>query len=438
MNQRIWRLCYSWIACPIGWIGGHLLAFTNQILKDSLEGRKGLWQRLDTQLVHRDQKKALIWFHVASAGEFLQAQPVLERCMQHGFECALTFTSVRGYKWIQHNKFHPDQRPVVIEYLPLDLARNMRRLLKKLQASVIVYVNYDLWPNLIWEACAAGIPQYLISAAIQPRSKRFTSAPVRSLYRTVYACLNGIFTVTEQDRQRFLSTNPEHPNIQVLGDTRLDSVMDRKRKLSAPQLPAYIQEKFVLIIGSSSPPDEVHISPPLKDALQHYPNLFLIIVPHEPTEEHLHNHETFFKDFPIERLTTLQEKPMQPPRIILVDAMGVLSSLYAVGTLAYVGGGFSPRVHNVMEPSVMGLPVIFGPIYDNSPEAIDLLKRGFAFTVNNSEEFRAKLFEFLDNPEECRELGQQVAQVIELQAGVADRCFELIATRILQNDRDFT
>jgi 3-deoxy-D-manno-octulosonic-acid transferase len=389
-----------------------------------------LWSRLDAQLVHRDQKKALIWFHVASAGEFLQAQPVLERCMQHGFECALTFTSVSGYKWIQHNKFSPDRRPVVIDYLPLDLARNMKRFLKKLRASAIVYVNYDLWPNLIWEASAAGIPQYLISAAIQPRSKRFTSAPVRSLYRTVYACLQGIFTVTEQDRQRFLSTNPGHPNIQVLGDTRLDSVMDRKRKLSPPKLPASIQKKFVLIIGSSSPPDEVHIFPPLKEALQHYPNLFLIIVPHEPTEEHLQASETFFRDVPLERFTTLQEKPIQPPRIILVDTVGVLSSLYAVGTLAFVGGGFSPRVHNVMEPCIMGVPVIFGPIYDTSPEAMDLLKRGFAFTVNNSEEFRAKLFEFLDNPQKCRQLGRQAQQVIESQTGVADRCFELITAGI--------
>ncbi len=411
-------------------IGVRLAAIRNRNLRKGLEGRKGLWRRLEQQLQYRDPQKPLIWFHVASAGEFLQAQPVLERCMQQGFACALTFTSVNGCKWIQNSTFQPDRRPVVIEYLPLDLARNMRRILKRLHPSAIVYVNYDLWPNLIWEACAAGIPQYLISAAIQPRSKRFTSAPARSLYRTVYACLNGIFTATEQDRQRFVSTNPGHSNIHVLGDTRFDSVMDRKRKLSVPKLPVYLQGKFVLIVGSSSPPDEVHIFPPLKEALQHYPNLCLIVVPHEPTEEHLHNSEIFFKDFPLERLTTLQEKPIQPPRIILVDTVGVLSSLYAVGTLAYVGGGFSPRVHNVMEPSVMGLPVIFGPIYDNSQEAMDLLQRGFAFTVNNSGGFRVKIFEFLDNPEKCRELGQKAQQVIESQTGTADRCFELITSGI--------
>ncbi len=436
MNQRAWRVCYSWIACPIGWMGGQLLAWTNQTLKGSLQGRKGLWQRLDAQLVHRDQNKAFIWFHVASAGEFLQAQPVLERCLQHGFECAVTFASVNGYTWIQPTTFSPERRPVVIDYLPLDFAWNMRRIIKKLQPAVIVYVNYDLWPNFVWEAHAAGIPQYLISAAIQPRSKRFTSSVARSFYRTVYACLDGIFTVTDQDRQRFLATNPEHPNIQTVGDTRFDSVIARKRKLSPPKLPKYIEKKRVIIIGSSSPADDVHIFPPLKEALQRYPDVFLIIVPHEPVEEYLQNSETFFQDFPSERFTRLQEHPRHVPRILLVDTVGVLSSLYAVGTLAYVGGGFHPRVHNVMEPCVMGLPVIFGPIYDNSPEAIDLLQRGFAFSINNSAEFRTKLFEFLDNPEKCEQLGTQAQQVIESQAGVADRCFELITATIRRKKND--
>ncbi|PIE34969.1 3-deoxy-D-manno-octulosonic acid transferase [candidate division KSB3 bacterium] len=426
MKQRIWRLCYAWIACPLGWIVIHLLAFKNQNLRESLDGRKGLWQRLNAQLVQRNRKKPLIWFHVASAGEFLQAQPVLERCIRHGFECALTFMSVNGYKWVQNTKFGPGRQPVIIEYLPFDFAANMRHFLKELQPSVIVYVNYDLWPNLIWEANVAGIPQYLISATIQPRSRRLTSMLARSVYRTLYACLNGIFTVTENDRQRFLSTNPEHPNIQVLGDTRFDSVITRKRSLSPPKLPAYLEKKHVIVIGSSSSADDTHIFPPLKEALQRYPDVFLIIAPHEPTEKYLQNAETFFRDFPGERLTALHENPSRPSRIIFVDTVGVLSALYSFGTLAYVGGGFYSRVHNVMEPSIMGVPVIFGPIYDNSPEAIDLLQRGFAFSVKDMEEFRTKVFEFLENPDRCKQLGQQAQQLIESQAGAAERCFELI------------
>jgi 3-deoxy-D-manno-octulosonic-acid transferase len=299
-------------------------------------------------------------------------------------------------------------------------------MIKTLRPAVIVYVKYDLWPNLVWEAYKAGIPQYLISATLQPRSKRLTSSIGRSLYRMLYTCLNGIFAVTEDDRQRFLSTNPDHPNIQMVGDTRFDSVLDRKRKLPVPKLPAYIDGKFVFIAGSSWPPDEACIFPALKEALERYSDFFVMIVPHEPTEEHLRNSETFFKDFPLERLTQLNQNPIRSPRIILGDTVGVLSSLYAAGTLAYVGGAFTTGVHNVMEPCAMGLPVIFGPKHYNSPEAIDLLKREIAFTVSHEDEFRTLLFKFLDDPEHCEQLGQRAAEVIESQAGVADRCFQLI------------
>lgn len=426
MAQRIWQLLYSWAAYPVMWMVVHLLALRKQNLKAGLAGRKGLWPRLEMQLQQRDPDKPLIWFHVASAGEFLQAQPVLERCLQRGFGCALTFTSVNGYKWLQRTKFPVGQCPVVIDYLPLDSRRNMRRMLNVLRPARIVYIQYDLWPNLLWEARRAGIPQYLISAMIQPRSKRWTSVFGRSFYRTLYACLDGIFAVTEADRQRFLLTNPTHPNTQTVGNTRFDSVVDRKQKVLPPKLPAYIAGKVIFIAGSSWPPDEACIFPALQEALARYPDFFVIIVPHEPTEDHVRHSETFFQHFPLARLTQLNPHPTTPPRVIVGDTVGVLSSLYSVGMLAYVGGAFTTGVHNVMEPAVMGLPVIFGPRHVNSPEAVALLKQGLAFTINTPEDFRAVLFRLLADPERCKQLGQQAAQMIEAQAGVAERCFQLI------------
>lgn len=427
--QYVWQTFYAQIACPLMLPAARIAALKNRNLREALDGQNGVWQRIEQQIAPRDPTKRLIWFHVSSAGEFLQSQPVLERCMEHGYECAVTFTSVNGYKWLQRAKFRENLRPVLIDYLPLDSVANMRRMLDTLRPAAVVYVKYDLWPNLVWETHQAGIPQFLISATLRPRSKRITSAIGRSLYRTVYACLNGIFAVTEADRQRFLVTNPDHPNIQVVGDTRFDSVLDRKKRVQPPNLPAYIHGKFVFIAGSSWPPDEACIFPALKDALAQYPDLLAMIVPHEPTEAHLQPIEAFFQDTPLERLTRLNPNPQPPPRLILGDTVGVLSSLYSVGTLAYVGGAFTTGVHNVMEPCAMGLPVIFGPKHENSPEAVDLLKRGLAFTVSTEQEFRSLLFQWLESPEQVKELGQAAMNVIESNAGAADRCFRLIANQ---------
>jgi 3-deoxy-D-manno-octulosonic-acid transferase len=430
MNRRIWRFAYSRLAYPVLWAGVHAAALASRNVKEALAGRRDLWRRLEEQLARRDLSKPLIWFHVASAGEFLQAQPVMERCMASGFECAVTFTSVNGMKWVQKTTFSPGQQPVIIEYLPFDSARNMQRLIKMLEPSAIVYIAYDLWPNLIWTANRSGIPQFLVSAAIQPRSRRLSSAAARSFYRTLYDCLDGIFTVTDADRRRFLLTCPDHPAIRVAGDTRFDSVMDRKERISPPKLPACTDGKFILVVGSSIPTDDAHILKPMKEALERFPDLLLVMVPHEPTEAHLGPCESFFEAFPTERFTRLEQAPQHPPRVILVDTIGVLSSLYALGTLAYVGGGFGPRVHNVTEPAVMGLPVIFGPIYDNSPEAVDLLEQGVAFSVENREAFRTRLFAFLEDPEGCRRLGRQAARALAARAGAADRSFEAIRTAV--------
>ena len=430
MTQKFWNFLYTWLLLPALLVLSRLLALKNAKIKNSLAGRVGLWSRLEAQIIHRDIHKPLLWFHVASVGEYLQAEPVIERCLQAGLEGAVTFSSISGYNWAKRTQSSGQMNLVVVEYLPVDFPRNIRRILAILQPALLVHVKFDLWPNLIWKAHAAGVPQFLLSATLQPHSLRVTSALGRSFYGTIYACLDGIFAVTEAHAQRFRRTNPSHPNIQTVGDTRYDSVLDRKQRLSPPQLPAGIEEKFVFIAGSSWPPDEALIFPALEAALQEFPDFLVMIAPHEPTEAHLAHGETFFKAWQPQRLTQLNANSSQLPRVILVDVVGVLSSLYQAGHLAYVGGAFTSGVHNVMEPCVMGMPVVFGPLYENSAEAIELLAQGVAFTFKETEGFHKILFRLLHDRSQCARLGKQATQMIESSAGVADQCFDLIQEKI--------
>lgn len=428
MTQKPWNFLYTWFFLPCLWILLKLLAFKNQKIKNSLEGRRGLWQRLDEQIIQRNIHQPLVWFHVASVGEYLQAEPVIERCLQGEFQCAVTFSSISGYNWARRTK-DSGKNLLVVEYLPFDFPGNIRRLLAILQPAVMVHVKTDLWPNLIGQVQAAGIPQFLISATLRPRSLRLSSAMARSFYRTIYAGLDGIFAVTEADAKRFQRTNPDHPNIQTLGDTRFDSVLDRKKRLPKPHVPADLWKQFVFIVGSSWPADEELIFPALLEALQKFPDFFLIIAPHEPTETHLAHGESFFKEWHPQRLTRL-EKNSPVPKVILVDTVGVLSALYHVGNLAYVGGAFTTGVHNVMEPCVMGMPVVFGTYYENSPEAVELLEQGLAFSCKEKEDFQKILFRLLHDREQCDGLGRRAAQLIESRGGAADTCFDFLQQKI--------
>lgn len=428
----MWSIFYNSLLYPLIILTANVISLKNKKMKDSIAGKKGLWDRLEKHVKNRDFSKPLIWFHVPSAGEFLQAQPVLERFLNNDFDCAVTFNSISGEKWVKRARIFSKNKPVLMDFLPYDFPSSIRKWIRLIKPSALVFVKFDLWPNTIWQAEKEGIPIFLICATLQPRTPRLTSLFGRSLYGNLYSRFKGIFAVTEDDKQRFLKTKPDLPWVDVLGDTRFDSVINQRDRVPVPDLPNYLKNKRVFVVGSSWPPDEDCIFPVLKEALNKYSDLVLIIAPHEPTEKHLENSEKYFEDQKLARLSKLAESS-EENRIILVDSVGVLSSLYHIGYLVYIGGGFTTGVHNVMEPCSMGLPAFFGPFYDNSPEAIKLAKDGLSFSIKDSDEFRQKLFELLDNPEKTKQLGEASREFVESQCGAAEKCFEIISKEINEN-----
>ena len=420
----LWWLTYNFLIVPplvtLAWFFSRL---KKGKLREGLAGRSGLWGRFEKALSARNDALPLIWFHVSSAGEFLQAQPVLERLLTGGAQAVVTVSSPSGLRWAERRQ-GTLRGLLVVDYLPLDTASNARRLVEWVRPAALVYVRSDLWPNLIWSAARAGVPQALLCAALPEHSTRYRLPGVRGLYASLYADMAFIGAVSEADQTRFLSQCPGHEGIQVTGDTRYDSVLERKNTMRTPQLPAWVQGGRVVIVGSSWPQDEAVILPVLREAMERFQDMVLIFAPHEIREGHNRTLKMAFAAWQPVTFTSLNalRDGANPTRVLLVDTVGVLASLYRYGTVAYVGGGFSSGVHNVMEPAVMGLPVIFGPKYHNAPEAVDLLQAGAAQMVRSVREFRAALFPMLDAPGFAREVGFKASEFVASRAGSADVC----------------
>ncbi|MCH2266736.1 MAG: 3-deoxy-D-manno-octulosonic acid transferase [SAR324 cluster bacterium] len=425
MSSRFWFLVYNLFVLPLLFGIIKLFAFSKANIRESFEKREGLWDRLADAVSERDWQKPLLWLHVASAGEFLQAQPVIARCVAEGAECVLTYSSINAYRWLERPQQTKIPGLLATEFLPPDTIWNARRLLGLLLPSRLVWVSYDLWPNLVWEAYSQKIPQSLISGIVHADSRRTGNFIGRSFYHSLYICLEHILTVSESDRRRVLSAIPEHPKVEVMGDTRCDSVLERRDRLSLQELPPAAKDGFVFVAGSTWPPDEACIFPGLKEALTEFPELFLILAPHEPTEEHLKNAENYFDGIPIARWSKVSEAA-DDVRILLIDSVGILAGLYRCAKMAYVGGAFTTGVHNILEPVAMGATVAFGPKHDNSSEALQMLEQKLVSSVNHSAEFRNLLFELLADQERCLELGRQSRAFVESQAGAADRCVPLL------------
>ena len=425
MSKRFWFVVYNLLILNLLSGAVKILAPFRRNIRDGLEKREGLWERLESSVSKRDWQKPLLWFHVASAGELLQAQPLIDRCSAQGSECLLTYSSINALRWLEQPGQKENLNLLAAEFLPFDLISNVRRLLGLLQPSRLIWVSYDLWPNLVWEAHRQKIPQSLVSGIVHASSLRTVNFAGRSFFRSLYECLDQILTVSEADRQRILSAFPDHPYVEVMGDTRCDSVLERRDNLQVPKLSEAAKNKLVFIAGSTWPQDEKCVFPGLKDALESHPDLFLIIAPHEPSEDHLSNVETYFAGIRMTRWSNISSDSEQI-RIILIDTIGILALMYHHAQMVYVGGAFTTGVHNVLEPAVMGATLSFGPKHSNSIESLQMLEQGLATCVNNSDEFKSWLNSMLDNRKRCMELGKRSKKYVEGQAGASERCLPLL------------
>lgn len=414
------RWLYSGLILPTGLVLLWLMSWRNRKLRAVLAERGGLWKRLEEQLEARDPARPLIWFHVASAGELLQALPVLRRFLADGAQCALTVTSPSGMGWAARER---EQTPglILADTLPLDLRRNARRMIRLLTPAVLVYVKYDLWPNLAWEAQRAGVPQFLLCAALNPGTTRGRSSAVRWFYRAVYGALTGIFTVSEADRRAYRDATPEHVAVEVGGDTKYDTVLERMATPAPHPLSGWAEEHTVLVAGSTWPGDEARILPPLAKALAAYPELGLIVAPHEPSPERVRAIEAALAGVKTAHLSALTKPGAGPGdcRAVVVDSVGQLAALYGGAAAAYVGGGFGAGVHNVLEPAAAGVPVLLGPRHRNAPEAAALVSAGGAFCVEDERDFRRKLLGLLDDPDSRRRAGAAALEHVREKAGAA-------------------
>lgn len=420
-----WKLIYRFILQPLLMQLIQLQAKKKPNLKEALDGRIGLWERMDEALQQRDWDLPLLWLHAASAGEILQAEPIIRQFEKENVQLVLSYTSVNAKRWLESGSTKLPNSVIWKDYLPVDNHFNALRILAKLQPDALVYVSYDLWPNLVWEAQRKGVPQFLVSALVHQGSWRHSNLIGRSLFSTIYKAMQEIAAISAGDAQRILESYPES-TIKVVGDTRVDSVLSRRDSVVPPVFPKTWNKENALIGGSIWPADVACLRSVLLEALEELPELRLILVPHEPTEEHVSEIKEIFTSYPIHLWSQGQKEEFAKARVLIVDEIGILSSLYAKANLAFVGGAFTTGVHNIMEPAAFGLPTFFGPSFHNYATAIRFVEDKLAHSVRNSEELRLLIMPLLKEPDKAKELGMRAQNLLEQEAGAAQKCAELI------------
>jgi len=247
----------------------------------------------------------------------------------------------------------------------------------------------------------------------------------------VYDQITSILTVSQSDVEAFQNFGLTHPELHAIGETRYDQVWQRSLDAKAKHLiPAPIlKRKKVFVVGSSWDEDEAVLLPAFRRIAQHDSSALMILVPHEPTLPTLERLELSLNyTMRVIRFSDLNDYSNE--NVILVDSIGILMSLYQYADVAYVGGSFRQGIHNVLEPAVYGVPVLYGPKHQNSQEAVELAKRGGAFIVTTPEECYLELRRLLNDKKARVRAGAESQKLVQENVGATRRFIEYLETAL--------
>ena len=344
-----------------------------------VKGRKNWKENLSSKI---DGKSKYIWFHCSSLGEFEQGRPVIEELKNQfpDYKIALTFFSPSGYE-IRKNYPLAD----VVAYLPLDTKRNAHTFLEIVKPEKAFFVKYEFWYFYISELQRRNIPLYIVSAIFRENQQFFKNTPWGLWYRKILFKVEHLFVQNEKSGELLKSVGVS--NFTVTGDTRFDRVSAIAR--DSKKLP--IVEKFkgnslLIIAGSTWKPDEEMLAAFINQSL----GVKFIIAAHEVSLNNINRIHQLLKK-PAIFFSKVTETEIDKFDVLIIDSVGLLSSLYRYGDIAYIGGGFGVGIHNILEAATFGLPVIFGPNYKKFKEAVDLISENGAFSISNDSELRQTL-----------------------------------------------
>jgi len=428
----LWRVFYNILAVPLFYLFSRIYALFNYKAREAIRGRRGMFGRLAEQIPNKNTSKdvRVIWFHCSSVGEFEQAKPIIA-ALKNSLDderIVVSFFSPSGYS--AGLKYpHAD----VVCYLPFDTAGNTRRMFRLIRPSILIFMGYDAWPNHVWTAAKMRVPVILADALVHGGSKRLWPV-VRSFLKSVHRHINIHCAISEADAQRLRRICPGDADIRVTGDTRFDQVIARRgsagKKLEG-LLPKF--ETLVIIAGSTYIEDEKVVLDAYREVLKKWGTAQLILVPHEPKPHRLAEIDALMTQREIPYRFLSEMTAYQNGEAIVVDRVGVLAELYLLSDIAFIGGSFHARVHNVMEPAVMGKPVLFGPMIQNSLEAVMLMERGAGIMVRDSGEMASELIRLLNDGDLRESIGNAAQTMIEESAGATEKIVSCITKFLGRN-----
>ncbi len=363
-----------------------------------------------------------IWFHCASLGEFEQGRPLIELIKKTypDYGIFITFFSPSGYV-IRKNY----EEANFISYLPFDSKNNAAKFIGLLNPSLAIFIKYEFWYYYLSELKNRGIPTFSVSAIFRQEQQFFKKNG--QFFRKMLECFDQFFV--QNETSKYLLNEQGFNNVTISGDTRFDRV----KEICSNPTKNEIARKFkghekIMIIGSSWPED-INVLLPVINSSEY--KMKFIIAPHEIEKSKIKKLcSEITTDFQL--YSQANNATIHQSRVLIIDNIGILSSLFQYGDIAYIGGSFGDGLHNILEAATFGMPVIFGRGQDNHKyqEAVDLVELGGAFEVSDSNELKKVLNTLFDNASNLDKASKISSDYINKNAGATGRIMDYLTNHL--------
>lgn len=326
---------------------------------------------------HIGKGDKVVWIHAASLGEFEQGRPVIESVRERypHYKILLTFYSPSGYE-VRKRYAGAD----CVAYLPVDTRAKVREFLDLVAPEVAIFVKYEFWLNMLEELKRRDVRTFLVSAIFRRSSIFFKSYGV--MWNRALDSFETIFV--QDENSQLLLSELGFDNVVVAGDTRFDRVSSIAEGAQRDAVVERFRGDAPLFVAGSTWGADEEILLPL---IESNPDIKFVIAPHEMHEARIEHIQRSVSRGAV-RWTESAEVAVEDKQVLILDTIGILSSVYGSASWAYIGGGFGVGIHNILEATIYGMPVAFGPNHTKFREAVDLISLGAAASVGDAEALR--------------------------------------------------
>ena len=371
-------------------------------------------------------ERASLWVHAASVGEVQAALGLVRAVRARAPHVPIVVTTITP-AGAARARATLAEHGVSVRHLPLDLPGCVRRFFERVQPSLAIFLETEIWPNLYHECSRRGIPLLLASARLSARSAR-RYLRLRTLFARPFAAIDLIAAQTVTDAERFRSIGARTERIHVVGNIKFDFSLPEDLSARGREIRARLGEERRVWVAGSTHAGEEHAALRAHAKLREmHGDALLVLAPRHP--QRFDEVAVLLERSGIRTARRSRgETPTLTTEVLLVDTLGELLEFYAAADLVFVGGSLVPiGGHNLLEPAALAKPILTGPHnFASADIARQLLERGAAEIVQDADELGSRATALLSNPELRARMGARGAAVVQENRGALARLLALI------------